>query len=44
MFQDFSEMYFRFSQLFDRRKQAVYFADLIEKYFKTENAEKISLN
>ncbi|NCX92555.1 MAG: glycosyltransferase [Rhodobacteraceae bacterium] len=43
-FSRFHKNVFSIQSTFDRRKQAVYFADLIEKYFKTENAEKISLN
>ena len=43
-FSRFHKNVFSIQSTFDRRKQAVYFADLIEKYFKTENAEKVSLN
>ena len=43
-FSRFHKNVFSIQSTFDRRKQAVYFADLIEKYFKTENAAKVSLN
>jgi glycosyltransferase involved in cell wall biosynthesis len=42
-FSRFQRNVFSIQSTFDRRKQAVHFADLIEKCFKTENAEK-SLN